>query len=563
MIVFDRKSNDYADLPARFGWRHYCVHDAFRLALNAEDVSTDVWINLVATIFCARAGLKAAWVTFANILRWLVETLNPNPAGSLLWPDFQLALDVLNASPDTLFSSKREYTWSLKQSLEGITQASGELFRAFQGFQAERDIIALGESAVISMPNMFPSWARQIFTDLIIAQILYGRMHRSHRVDGTEVLLVLDEADSDISTEAQDMFPDHMCPVSDGFKKGREFGISFCVSISSLRSASRFVLANATDHFIFRMTDAESVYEAGRTLMLPPKGELRLNSLQPGECLARQIGPWPHAVAAKVDYMPPCRTRPAKYDTHPFVPAKRLAELPHLQEALAKKIAESRGTALRRLPHRASPPPLSKMARLFLDRASLPENVFAPVHVIFRQMGDIAPATQLAVLQELEKAGLMVFVPVRIGKSNVKLQETTEKGWAFQQKSAPAKGGKGAIGHRHPQHWITECMVRRGCQDCDLEPRIPGTSHFGDVAFRKDGKLHIVQVIAHCDSNISSHVRAALIESTAVDVLLFVTTVKSEWDAIRAKVMADPELVHCLDRIQFDTAETYLRELWP
>jgi hypothetical protein len=565
VIAFDRKSNDYADLPAECGWRHYYIHDeSFRLALDApEGLPADIWINVLATSFCARAGLKAAWVTFANVLRWLVEVLNPGPTASLLWPDFQLVLDVLNASPDTLFSAKPEYTRSLKQSLEGITQASGELFRAFRGFQAERDLIALGQSAVISMPNMYPSWTRQYFTDLILAQILHGRMHTSHRVDGTEVLIVIEEADPDVSTEAEQMFPDHLSPVAQCFKQGREFGISVIVSISSLRSASRLVLANATDQFTFRMSDMESVYDAGRTLMLPAKGELRLNSLQPGECIVRQIGPWPHALVAKVDYMPPCRMRPGQYDTHPYVPSKRLAELPHVQEALAKKIADNRGAALRMPTQRPTPRPLGKLARQFLDRASLPENIFAPVHVMFRHVGNVAPATQLGMMQELERAGFVAFTQVRIGKANLKLKEITEKGWAYLQKPAPTTGGKGGMEHRHYQRWIYDWAARRGYQDCAIEPPVPGTTHFGDVGFRTNGRLHIVQVTAHCDSNITSHVRAALIESRAVDVLVFVTTVKSQHDAIRAKILADPDLVFCIDRIRFDVLDVYLKELWP
>lgn len=558
VIVFDRKSNDYGDLPAQFGWIHFCIHNLFRLGMDADGIPTDVWINVLATIFCARAGLKAAWTTFANVVRWLVTTLNPDPAGFLLWPDLQLILDVLGAAPDTLFSSKREYTWSLLQQLEGITQASGDLFRAFRGFQAERDIIAPGQSAVISMPNMFPSWARQFFVDIILAQILYGRMHRSHRVDGTEVLIVIEEADPDISTEAEEMFPDHMCPISDGFKKGREFGVSICVNISSPRSASRFVLNNATDQFMFRMTDADSTHKAARTLMLPPRGELRLNSLAQGECLTRQIGPWPHAMALKVDYMPPCRTQPTRYDTHPFVPSTRLAELPHVQQALARKVADSRAMVLRRSAQKARPRQLSKKARPFLEHASRSENLFAPTHVIFKQIGNPSPATQLAVIRELERAGLMVFAQVRIGKSNVRLQEITEEGWAFLHKPAPSKGGKGAMAHRHYQHWIAECSVRRGYQDCHIEPHVAGTTCYGDAGFTKDGKRYIVQVVVHCDSNITSHVRAALIESNAVDVLIFVTPIKSRGDDIRARILADPALVFCMSRIQFDVVETFM-----
>jgi hypothetical protein len=45
--------------------------------------------------------------------------------------------------------------------------------------------------------------------------------------------------------------------------------------------------------------------------------------------------------------------------------------------------------------------------------------------------------------------------------------------------------------------------------------------------------------------------------------LLFVTPTKAQGDDARAKIMADPDLVFCIDRIQFDVVETYMKELWP
>ena len=136
-----------------------------------------------------------------------------------------------------------------------------------------------------------------------------------------------------------------MCPVSQCYKQSREYGIGLGVSISTLKSASNFVRSNATRHYLFRMNDAESIYEASRTLMLPPHGELRLNSLQPGECLVKQIGPWPHAMVGQIDYMPPCRTCAVHYDKHPYMPAKRLKEMPKVLQALKEKISEHREQA--------------------------------------------------------------------------------------------------------------------------------------------------------------------------------------------------------------------------
>jgi hypothetical protein len=157
----------------------------------------------------------------------------------------------------------------------------------------------------------------------------------------------------------------------------------------------------------------------------------------------------------------------------------------------------------------------------------------------------------------------MECVQSRIGRSNVKLKRVTEKGWSFVHKAAPSNVGRGGIEHTHFAHWVYTVAVRNGCQKCTLEPQVPDSSHFGDVAYEKEGRLTIVQIVVNCDSNITSHVRAAFLESHAVDTLLFITPVKSEWDGIRAKVMADPELVFCIAKIQFDVMETYMKALWP
>jgi hypothetical protein len=556
VIVFDRKANDYADLPGRFGWLHYSVPKTMRLSLEAPPgVPPNEWINIVSTIFSARATLKAGWVTVANALRWLLAVLNPDPTDHLIWPDLSLLLDVLNASPDTLWSSKPEYTRAAIQPLEGIKHSSGNAFRAFRAFQVERDVVAAGKSAIISMPNMFPSWTRQFFTDIILAQLLYGRTYRSHRVDSTEVLVIIDEADSDISTEAEEMFSDRMCPVSSCFKTGREFGISVCVIVSSLRSASRFVLSNATNHFIFRLNDSQSIQEASETLMLPPLGELSLNSLGPGECLVKQIGPWPHAMLGKIDYIPPCRTRPDRYDTHPYTPAKSLEELPEVKSALLNTIAESKRTKLKQAKQKSPATGLTKISRAFLNCASLPRYGHAPVHVIFKSLGHVTPGTQQKVIKELENTGRAKFARFRGTRSDIRLVDVIGE--------HNSQHGKGDTVHTHISHWCRDVGIQRDYERSVLEWLVPGTNHACDVGFKIHDKWHGVEVVVGCFPNIVGHVKACFIESNVVEALTMVTTTKSQWEKIRTLVMSDPEAVFFINRIKFEVAETYMRELWP
>lgn len=561
VIVFDRKANDYADLPKLFGWLHYSIPDTLRLSLEAPPgVPPNEWINIVSTIFCARTNLKAGWVTVANALRWLLAALNPNPTEHLVWPDLSLLLDVLNASPDTLFSSKAEYTRAAKQPLEGIRHSSGNVFRAFRGFQIERDVVSKGKSAVISMPYMFPSWTRQFSTDISLAQLLYGRTYRSHRVNCSEVLVVIDEADSDISTEAEEMFSDRMCPVSTCFKTGREFGISVCVIVSSLRSASRFVLSNATNHFIFRLNDAESIMEASRTLMLPPMGELSLNSLQPGECLVKQIGPWPHAMLGKIDYMPPCRTKPDRFDTHPYVPAKNLAELPYVRQLL-KEASDKHKSNLEKKKTEKTAQKLSNNERAFLTHMSL--NEFEPLNRLFARMGNLSPATQLKVIKKLKKIKFIEATQIRTSKSPLRLGQLTEAGWDFLKDKSRFKSLRGGLVHTHVCHWKQALDIKKGSDESICEFPYPNSTGFCDIGTRINGKLYCTEVVIDCDCNICDHVKSCFVDSNEVETLTIVTLLKSEHEKLHEMIMSKPELVFFVNRIRFLTVNEILKELWP
>lgn len=310
-IIFDRKGGDYSDIPSMLGphWLHLSIYEGLRIGLNGpEGMPPNAWINTISSLFCARAGLISSSVTFANIIRWTLAQMNPAPCEELLWPDLNLILEIAKSRYGGLFASKTDYLRSLIQVLEGIVQASGDLFRTFGGLDMERDVISKGKSVVIEMPNLYPAWLRQFLVDMIISLVLLGRIHRHHRTNTTEVLFIIDEADPDVSRKSEACFPDGLSTTSQLLKTGREFGLSSCVSVSLLGQVSRFVLGNVQYHLIFNMSDQECVVEAQRTLLLPAGGGLMLPGLNPGECLFRESqGPWPHAILCEVDDVPPSR----------------------------------------------------------------------------------------------------------------------------------------------------------------------------------------------------------------------------------------------------------------
>lgn len=304
VIILDYKGRSFADFPARFGahWHYYIVGGALRLGLQSPvGVGSTVWINHVATSLCARAGLISGWVTLANVMRWLVAAMNPKPTVNPLFPDFQLILDVLEDLPKTVFAEKEHYRDSVTQVLEGITQASGELFRTFRGLDLEEDLIGKGHSAVISVPDLSPPWLNQFVADLLVLHLLLGRIGRGHRVNDPDVILVLDDADDIVSKDNERLFATSMPPIVRGLRQFREFGVGVCLGIGALNPVSEHILNSIKHHFVFRNPHDNCVDIAKRTLGLPGGSQGIIQTLRPGECVARLSGDWPHAFLAEID----------------------------------------------------------------------------------------------------------------------------------------------------------------------------------------------------------------------------------------------------------------------
>jgi hypothetical protein len=166
LILFDRKGFDYGDLPEMLGYQGFNTQDGFYLSLEPPPgVEHKVWINTIASIFCARMSLKMSWTTLVSVITWLLGVLNPQGGEHQVWPTFGLVLEVLTRLPDTAFSTKGEYTESLRQALTGFVLASGNTFQAARGFQIERDVVRRGRSAVIFMHQMEPASIRRVLTD--------------------------------------------------------------------------------------------------------------------------------------------------------------------------------------------------------------------------------------------------------------------------------------------------------------------------------------------------------------------------------------------------------------
>lgn len=557
VVVFDRKGGDYADLATLFGWRHYRVYQSLYLSLeNPLGVPADIWINIVASLFCARAGLKAASVTLVNALRWLLAVMNPQPAQRLLWPDLCLLLQVLKVLPPTVFSSKPEYTASLIMALEGITQTTGTTFRAFQGFQVS-DLIEAKTSAIIAMPNVEPAWARQFLVDLIISQVLRQRLETSHRVDQLEVLFVVDEADADVGEEAEKNFGDVLFPLAQVFKQGRELGLGSVVTVSSLYRTARLIRENATYHLAFRPNDADSVVSAARTLMLPPNGEQTLMCLQPGEVIIRQIGLWPHAMKVKIQYLPPARVQVTEYDTHPMIPAKNLEELPDLIRAV-EQLRRQYQEGQERIKS-ISQPPIAELGMKFLRLAV--DHPYMPFACLVKQLGKLRFPIQVELRQWLQNQGWACFEEVRIGSANYLLLEVTSKGYQELHINPPQENqGRGGIIHRHFCHWIKKTLEKKGA--CALlELLLPGTSHPVDVAAPSANHWTIYEVSVTAVANLVSHIQMCFEQThVTVDQLIIVAAQKALCKKLQQTLEQKKDISQYLDRVKFEEIGNYLKE---
>jgi len=560
VFVFDRKGGDYADLPALFGWKHFHVYDSMRLSLECpRGMPPQTWINIVSNLFCARAGLKYSWVTLAGALRRLLGLLNTRPSRRLIWPDFQLVLDFLNSLPATAFSSKAEYTRSLIQPLTGISESSFKTFNAFQGFRIE-DLIAACQSAVIAMPNMEPSWMRQLFVDILVSQVLRGRIERSERLDRTRVLFVVEEAGSDVDAQTELMFSGRMSPLSECFKRGREFGLGGVVIVSSLLTVSQLIKENATTHIMFRMGDSRARAEAARTLMLPPHGELIFSHLAEGECLVKQAGPWPHAVKGKIDNMAPSRVRITQYDKHPYMPSRRLWQIPELQQAASDlKSKHEKAKNRRASDEETGIEPLA--LKLLRHGAS---NPYSPVARLFEKLGRIPHKKQIAIREFLKDKSYAQFEEYRIGRKNMLLMEITAEGYNLCHIPVPTGNkGRGSISHRHFANWIKIFNEKQG-HKAFLEWLVPDTNHPVDVAVERDNHWHVFEICVTSPDNVVSHIKACFEDSTAVDSLTVVAGTKVETKQLETLVLSQLNMAPYIENIRFEAIEKYVpKEVQP
>jgi hypothetical protein len=563
VLILDYMDTSFLDFPGLFGshWRCYDALGALRLGLQPPPgVPVTVWVNHIATSFCARAGLIAAWATMANEMRWLAAAMNPRPDEELLFPDFQLLLDVANELPGKVFARKTQYLESYIQCLEGITQASGDLFRTFNGLDPERDLIGRGHSAVFSVGNLSPPWLNQFVGDWFILHLLLGRAVRKHRCSDPEVLLIMDDCDAIVSKDNERLFLTGMPPIVQGLRLLRKLGVGISLGAGAMSPVSEQILNSVTYQFVFKNPHDDNASAAKRTLGLPPGNETLIQTLRPGECVVRLPGPWSHAILGNIDCVPLDTSFTPRYEAHQHVPAQRLEEMPDLLDALGEKGAEYRRTRQRQ--ERAKHGRLRSIARNLLYQASL--HPYWPVIQLYRLGEEPSSEVQKAVREELDDGGYATFVDVRVGRRYLALIELKDPAWSLLGKPPIELRGRGDLPHRCYAHWQALLGERRGFKAV-VEWRVPGSSHDVDVAWKiAEGSWDVFEVVATFGANLAHHLEAAFLTPGSPVIRATVVAAQKKMLAnLKRGIDANPALGAFREQIAYLPVEEVVRELWP
>jgi len=554
VLVLDRKP-DYLDPKQLLGERclHFNAHGSLRLSMKAPaGVPVNLWINLVSQTFCARAGLIAARASMAKLIRDLVGLLNQPGSGQPLFPDFRLMLDTLWRMHKRAFAEKDSYTDSLTQYLMDVTYGTSGLFESFYALDLE-SLIRDRRSVVISMPLMSPDWISRYIADVFVLELLLGRSFRGHRVDRPDVLLIIDEADEDVSRDNEKPFAGSFYPLCRGMRLLREFGVGIFVAVGALNPVSQHVLNAARYKFVLNLSEARCMEVAVETLLLPQRATAMVQHLLPGQCLFRSPH-WPHTLLAQFDFVPPCRDVQPVYDDNPFVPSKRLDEMPEFLEALGRRVQKQHGSEGTRLG-------LREDARKLLFRASL--HPAWPVARLYGLGKTPSAEVQKAVRAELGAQGYAAFQEIRVGSHSRLLIEVKEKASQYLGDVPKPLPGRGGIAHRHIAAWIQMVGKARGYDESVVEWVVPGTTHPVDAAWRVNGRWQVFEVVVECENNLPAHLKSILLHATeTISRATIVAPQKNLLKELRKGIEVAPILKHDLDRVAYEGAEVFLKELF-
>lgn len=561
MVVIDPKG-DYPDLSSLPGSPFELFDAARNLRLSggpSSAVPPNVWIAACAASFASSFNLIAGRVPLQKALSWATAELQSHCGRTDVWPSWQLVKDIFDASPPECWTDKREYWASLQTALDDLIRSSDRLFDCFKGADVHETTRG-GRSAVILLNQLQSPATRQFVVDVILLQILLGRICAGLKDSRTQLILVIDEADPFIS-RSQEERNRGMSPVSQALKMLREFGVTIVLSAAVTETIAPQVLANCSHLYVLNQ-GSNNALEATKALNLPHTGVHHVTSLRPGECIFTQrLGPWPHAVKGTFHRVEPYRGPLPPLAPCSHVPAQRLADLSHVQAQLLREV-DARKPARRSGP--ATPSSQTEdhgrhLLTLWIQKK------WAPVVRLFEQLAQqvgrpFSVGLQSDICRQLEREGLAGFEEIRVSTRMLRLMKPTDDGWRSLGLKPQAFRGRGKIAHQHGAYWVKEDRTQKGFQ-AEIETLLPGTSYAPDVHSIEDGRLCAYEIIITATDNICSHIASIFQPRAQVDHLVFVAPQQKIIAQVNKAIKSSPDAVSYLNRIQFQLFDTYLKEL--
>lgn len=515
-------------------------------------MSPKAWFNIIASLFCATAGLIAAWTCMARMMNWLFEVLNRDNTKPKRWPNLRLLLQLARSVPLTTWAPKADYEKSLINQLDAAVQST-TLFDCCGGGVTQIDS---GKHLFLEMHDMEPTWVRVFAQSLLFAYELYGSIYAG-LPQTKRTIFVLDDFDDDATSVLDERFQDSMSVLSRVMRLGREFGIMAVIGLGRLQGVSRFVLSEAQYHFLFNQSDASSMRMASATLGLPPAADPMFPGLRPGYCIARVAQcSWEHPMLVKIDERPqPIAPLSWECDTLPVIEVHDLHKLPEFRQAIAQLLLPTNDT------EKLSRQGLSEHAFRLLHTAAA--NLWAPAAFLWRRSGKIpAPATQIAVCRELHNTGLAESEQTRIGSANVLLYRITAQGWAYLSRNSPTHQGAGTITHQSVSNWYA-MFGKLDSLKSYVEWTDPHSRHRVDAAIQVDTNLFdVAEVIVEAESNIVHHL-SVLSTSPFVRNITIIRTQKQLLKETQAQVSDEPIVKELGASLQWALAESFMRRCFP
>ena len=508
-----------------------------KIGLNSPQyVNIYKWIDIVAEIAAARCGMQLSKTTFRGIIIFILDYINSNNPKRILMPSLNEILQAsYNKTIAKQFSSKPGYIETLRQTLESIIQESNGIFDCRMGLDIN-NIFDQGKNVVLDT-RQFAKKTAMITLDILIMQLMMRRIVDWKYRQQSNVLLIVDEADTVLDTHHTDLnFSGSMTPLEIFFRLAREMNMTGCVGLSNLVSCrSSHIIDNMT-YFICHRLFGQAIHFAMQTLQLPKGCEILLNSLPNGRAIFKQNLPsWPRPFLVDIDLIPINKGYKSPLDmtvVNESIPAGNFFDIPGIESAI-QGIAQQQNSNTQRDRALAAGNKLHEDSVETLKIATT--MLYQPLLNVFKKIDITNSGWQDKICEYLQENGLMDFKELNVWRLPKRIGYPTPKGFAESGTAEPATKGRGTLEHRTMAHWIKTFYESQG-KDTKIEFILPGTNHPVDVAVFDINMIDAIEIVFTCLSNMEHHISECFEKCNQVNSLTIVAITKKELAKVKKEL---------------------------